>query len=237
MGQLLSSALLLVAAALAQTPSGELPTGSRLAHRPQLGPTLTTKDQTLGAKELAACLYDRHEEVARATLLAPSKDAEERAASRLAGKVECYRTVFGNDMVDARIVHFPHDILRGMLAERGLQKLKSQAAALPALPLQKVYQRPWFAVTSRHVSVDEMGACIADTNPAGIVAVMRTVPTSKEEGAAFGAMGDQLGKCLRAGTRLQANRQSLRAALADALFQRLYAPAPASSPTVGAAKH
>jgi hypothetical protein len=41
-------------------------------------------------------------------------------------------------------------------------------------------------------------------------------------------LGANLSQCLRAGTKLQANRQSLRAALADALFQRLHAPAPAA---------
>jgi hypothetical protein len=235
MGLPFNSLVMLVAAALAGGPPVEPPTGSRLGNRLKPGPSLTMKDQALGAKEMAACLYDRYEEVARATLLAPSKEAEERAASRLSGKVECARLILSNDMVDSRYVQFPHDILRGMLAERALEKLKPQVAALPALPLQQVYQRPWFAITSRHVSVDEMGACIADTNPAGIVALMRTEPTGKEEGAAFGAMGDQLGKCLRVGTKLQANRQSLRAALADALFQRLYAPTPA--PTVEAAKN
>jgi hypothetical protein len=92
------------------------------------------------------------------------------------------------------------------------------------LTLQKIYQRPWFAVTGRHLSVDEMGACIADVNPAGIGALIRTVPTTPGEGQAFAALSPDMGRCLRAGTKLQANRQSLRAALAEALFQRLNAP-------------
>ena len=50
----------------------------------------------------------------------------------------------------------------------------------------------------------------------------------------FLGLMDNLGKCLRAGTKLQANRQSLRAALADALYQRLHAPA--AAPAVEAAK-
>jgi hypothetical protein len=113
-----------------------------------------------------------------------------------------------------------------MLAERALTKAGTQLAVLTPLPLQKIYQRPWFAVTGRHLTVDEMGACIADINPGGISALIRTVPTTPDEGQAFAALNADLGKCLRAGTKLQANRQSLRAALADALFQRLYRPAP-----------
>ena len=46
-----------------------------------------------------------------------------------------------------------------------------------------------------------------------------------------------MGKCLRAGTKLQVNRQSLRAALAEALFQRLNAPAAPAAPTVEAVKN
>jgi len=106
--------------------------------------------------------------------------------------------------------------------------------ALQPLPIQQIYQRNWFAVTGRHVTVDEMGACIADTNPAGVLALARSVPTSKEESAAFTALGPNLGACLRAGTKLQASRQALRAALSEALYQRLHAPF--ATPAVEAAK-
>jgi hypothetical protein len=228
MGQLIVSVWLLVAAAVAQPQAGELPTGSRLAGRPLLGPQLTAKDQALGAKAMADCMYDQNVELARAVLLAANKEFADNAIRRLSGNINCSRLSVGNDLVQARVAKFSSEVLRGMLAERSLVKAGPALAALPALPLQKVYQRPWFAVTGRHLSVDEMGACIADTNPAGIAALIRTVPTSREEGAAFGALGANLSECLRAGTKLQANRQSLRAALADALFQRLHAPAPAA---------
>ncbi len=213
-------------AAAAQAGPSEAPTGSRLANRPILGPRLTAKDQAVGAKAMADCLYDQNERIARAALLASSKERAEKAIVVLSGNVRCERMRLANHFVAVREFRFPPEVMRGMLAERALAKSSPQIAALPALPLQKIYQRSWFAVTGRHLTVDEMGACIADINPAGIGALIRTVPTTPEEGQAFAALSPDMGKCLRAGTKLQANRQSLRAALAEALFQRLNAPAP-----------
>lgn len=224
---LLSVALL---AAAAQTGPSEAPTGSRLANRPRPGPQLTAKDKAVGAKAIADCMYDQNEKVARGALLAPSKAVADDAINRLMkGGFACSRVQFSNELVEGRMVEFTTEILRGMLAERSLQRPRRQWTMPAALPLQKIYQRPWFAVTGRHLTVDEMGACIADINPAGIGALIRTVPTTPGEGQAIAALSADMGKCLRAGTKLQANRQSLRAALAEALFQRLNAP---SAPAV-----
>ncbi|MEO8175248.1 MAG: hypothetical protein ABI626_01140 [Sphingomicrobium sp.] len=214
--------LCLPAAAWADEPV----TGTRLGGHTQPGPALTARDQAVGAKQMATCLYNRKMPVARALLLAPTMAYGNSANAKLMGDVQCFNAQFANDMVEERRVTFPTEIMRGMLAEVALVRSAAEVAALQPLALQKIYQRDWFAVTGRNITVDEMGACIADTNPAGIFALLKTEPTSPQEGAAFGQLGDNLGKCLRAGTKLQANRQSLRAALADALFQRIYRPQP-----------
>ena len=126
--------------------------------------------------------------------------------------------------------------LRGRLAEQELLNESAQIAALQPLPLlQKRYIRPWFAATGRHPAVDEMAACMADTDPAGIMAVVRTTPGFADENAAIAAMSPALTKCLSAGTRLDASRQALRAALADALYQRLHNPALSMTQTGGTA--
>ena len=234
--------LLAAAAGLSATVAlAEPPTGSRLGDYRRPGPALTQKDQAEGAKEMAECLYNRKTQLARQTLLASTRQAEEAAYSRLTGNVECFGMVFANDMVEERHIAIPPDILRGMLAEAALETSKDAVAALLPLPLQQIYQRDWYAITGRHISVDEMGACVADTNPAGVAALARTKPTSTEENAAFGALMDNFGKCLRAGVKLQASRPALRAALSDALFQRLNAPTPAptagTAPAVEAAKN
>ncbi|GAA4758886.1 hypothetical protein GCM10023264_29220 [Sphingomonas daechungensis] len=206
------------------------------------GPTLTAKDQAEGAKEFGECLFNRRNDLVRQTLFAATRPAEEAAYAKLmSGSVQCFGIVFSNDMVEERRINIPPDILRGMLAEAGLERSYEKAAALQPLPLQQIYNRDWYAVTGRHVSVDEMGACVADTNPAGVLALSRTKPTSAEENTAFGALMGNFGKCLRAGVKLQASRPALRAALAEALFQRLNAPTPAptaaTAPAVEAAKN
>jgi hypothetical protein len=78
-----------------------------------------------------------------------------------------------------------------------------------------------------------MGACMADTDPAGIMALIRTNPGYADENAAMSALTPALTKCLSAGTRLDADRPALRAALADALYQRMTNPA-LSSPEASA---
>lgn len=210
----------------------EPPTGSRLGDYRRPGPSLSAKDHAAGAKRMAECLYNRKTELARQALLASTKATADAATSRLMGNVQCFGAEFSNDMVEERRVSFPPDILRGMLAEAALDRSRARVEALQPMPLQQIYQRDWYAVTGRHISVDEMGACVAETNPAGVFALTRTQPTSAEENAAFGALMDNFGKCLRAGVKLQASRPALRSALAEALFQRLNAPAPA--PTVAA---
>jgi len=222
-------AALATSAALAAEP----PTGSRLgSHLMKPGVTMTAREQGQGAKRMAQCLYNRKTSLARQALLAPTKAYADTATNALMGDVQCFGAEFSNEMVEERRVTYPTDILRGMLAEAALGRSRDEVDALGPLPLQQVYQRTWFAVTGRHVSVDEMGACIADTNPAGVVALIRTQPVTSEENAAFGALMGNFGKCLRAGVKLQASRPALRAALAEALFQRLNAPVP---PPVAAA--
>jgi hypothetical protein len=215
-------------------------TGTRLAapKSRNLGSVaMTAKDQAVGAKRFAECLYNRKATLARQALQAQTHEAASAAMDKLMGEIRCFGDDMSNDLVGMRTVQFPRDILRGMLAETALGREDERVAALQPLALQQIYQRNWFATTGRHISVDEMAACIADTNPAGIVALTKTVPTTKEEGAAFSALGGNLHACLRAGTKLQASRQSLRAALADALYQRLNAPTAAATTAVEAAKN
>jgi hypothetical protein len=231
--------VLLAAFACASTAAfADPPTGSRLGDYRRPGPALSARDQAEGAKRMAECLYNRKGELARQALLASTREGAEAATNKLMGNVQCFGAEFSNDMVEERHVSFPPDILRGMLAEAALEHSRDRLAALQPLPLQQIYQRNWYAVTGRHVSVDEMGACVADTNPAGVASLARTEPASAEENAAFGALMDNFGKCLRAGVKLQASRPALRAALSEALFQRLNAPTPApvATPAVEAAK-
>jgi hypothetical protein len=142
-----------------------------------------------------------------------------------------YRMLTGNDYCFSRTYGggaFRPDnalpslsVLRGDLAELSLLR-DPQAAALRPLPLQHSYDRGWFAATGRVPAVDEMAACMADTDPAAILGLVRTDPGSWDERAWMTSLPASLTRCLTAGVRLDADRAALRAALADALYQRVH---------------
>jgi hypothetical protein len=186
------------------------------------------------AQRFATCLVQFHPDEVRALLQATSADAASRPYHSLADDNRCFSRVFGNQQFRPDDASVSMDMLRGRLAEQELLNRSAEVAALQSLPLQqKRYIRPWFAATGRHPAVDEMAACMADTDPAGIMTIVRTTPGFADENAALAALSPALTKCLSAGTRLDASRQALRAALADALYQRLNNPALSMAQTGG----
>ena len=186
------------------------------------------------AQRYVACVAQKHPATVRELLQAQTRAAAERPYRSLSGDERCFSIAFGDDGYKPQDAMVPLDVLRGRLAEQALLNSATQAAALTALPLQqKRYIRPWFAATGRDPSVDEMGACIADIDPASILYLASTGPGTFEENEAVAAISPALTKCLSAGTRLQASRPALRAALAEALYQRLNNPALSTAPADG----
>lgn len=172
-----------------------------------------------------ACLTQSRPAQVRQLLQSSSAAAANLSFHALADDNRCFSRVFPSGEFRPEDVSFSQDLLRGRLAEQALLAQPSAASALTPLPLQqKRYLRGWFVTTGRNPAVDEMGACMADTDPSQIVALIKTEPGTSEETAALGALSPNLTKCLSAGTRLDAGRQALRAALADALYQRLANP-------------
>ena len=120
---------------------------------------------------------------------------------------------------------FSMGVMRGTLAEQALLAEPAKVEALQPLPLQqKRYVRAWFAATGRNAAVDEMAACMADTNSVGIMDLLRTLPGISQETAAIGELSPSIGKYLSAGARLDADPRGLRSAVADALYQRASNP-------------
>ena len=188
------------------------------------------------AQRYVACVAQKRPAAVRELLQAPDRATAERPYRVLSDDERCFAVVFGGQSYNPQDVVFPIDVLRGRLAEQSLLAAAAPAAALSPLPLeQKRYLRPWFAATGRDPSVDEMGACIADVDPKTVLYLVSTAPSSFEENQAVAALQPSLGKCLSAGTRLQAGRPALRAALADALYQRMTNPA-LSAPAPGTPK-
>lgn len=227
-GSLLASAvgLLCIAAPVLADP----PVGSRLGERTSRDPIKEERNAALGAHELARCLVNKQNSVVRQFLATLDEAENKRLDHKMDGEHECFSMAEGNDLVEGRVVTFPHDIFRGMLAEWMIKSDPSPFAALPPLPRQQIYSRPWYALTGRDPSVDEMATCVSESAPAETLALLKTIPYSDAEVGAFGSLTPSLGACLRAGIRVVGNRQSLRAALADALYQRVANPFPAAAP-------
>lgn len=220
---------------LATTVLADPPIGSRLGNRTTRELEKRERESALGAQELARCLVNKQNSVVRQFLASLDAAESKRLDSKMDGEHQCFSMAEGNDLVEGRVVMYPHDIFRGMLAEWMIKKDERVFVALPALPRQLTYSRNWYAVTNRDVSIDEMATCVSESAPGETLALLKTMPYSDAEGVAFAAVVPHMGACLRAGVKLTGNRQSLRAALADALYQRVANPPPAV-PTAAAAK-
>jgi len=224
---------------LGSAAAAEPPIGSRVGERTIKQKVHDEADAAHVAHELAGCALVTRGSAARELLNARNADAVKESRKRLDGEEECFANIDRNDLVDGVEVTFPPDVMRGDLAEELVKRDHAAAAELRPLPIEKVYARPWYAFTGRDVSVDEMATCVADTNPAAILALLDSAPYSPGEGTAFANLVPYMGPCLRAGTKLAGAREPLRAALAEALYQRLENPsedvASATAPVTNAA--
>jgi hypothetical protein len=200
------------------------PIGSRLGDRTEKQKTKNEKESALTAHELAGCIIVKRGSAARDFLDSRSAEQLKKLEPKIGGDLDCIANIQGNDLVEGVQVYYPDDIMRGDLAEELLKRNRSQVQLLAAKPIQRTYYRPWYALTGRHVSLDEMATCVADTSPAGVLALVSTQPFTDDESAAFGQLMGAMGPCLVAGTKLDAKREPLRAALAEALYQRAYHP-------------
>ena len=201
----------------------EPPIGSRLGERTEKRAIGRESDSAMTAHEMARCMLDRKPKDVRAFLTETNEVENHRAAQKLSATMDCF-AIGGDENAEAAIVMFSIDVMRGMLAEELIKVSHRSFEQLPALPAQRGYARRWFAVSERAGAVDEMATCTADVNPRAVLALIDTRPYSDQERAAIGAIAPVLGNCLVAGAKVDANRQALRAALADALFQRVANP-------------
>lgn len=202
--------------------AAEPPIGSRLGERLESREVQADRERASGAHEVAYCLVGRKGGAVKQFLSATSREESIRLGSRLSGDVEgCMMIRAANDLVEAQRIRYPFDILRGMLAEQLVKQDRGKFAGLAALPIQKVYGRPWHVATGRNAAVDEMATCVAETNPQGVLALLQTDAYTDAEQTAFAGLVPFFGPCLAAGTKLEGKAEPLRAALAEALYQRV----------------
>lgn len=222
-------------ALIGATAHAEPPIGSRLGERLEKKEVEDQRDAAQAAHQLAGCVLAKRGTAGRDLLNARTEEEVVNLRARISGDYECFAVLPGNDFVEGVAIAYPPDVMRGHLAEELLKRNRQAVAELQPLPLQKVYSRSWFPFTGRHISLDEMAACVADTNPAAVMALMASEPFSRDENAAFGNLMPFMGPCLAAGTKLDAKREPLRAALAEALYQRVTNPSESLVPTAQAA--
>ncbi len=224
---LLAAAVVAPAHAQDQPP----PTGTRLGAGQERRAVATDEyEARRRALRLAECMYFKRGAAVRGYLSGLSEQEQARHQRNLSDSVECSRVNLGDGLrlTGAMIMTSP-DVMRGNYAEAVLAKIteddKLQPVPAPTAGPPPSYVRDWFAITSRHPTIDEMAVCVAEQNPEGIRRLIATRPETDEEKAGVQAIAPSLGPCLPQGATLKANRQSLRAALAEALYHRAIAPA------------
>ena len=223
-------AIVSLAVASAAAPAQDAPLGSRLGKRKDIVTPQSPPQATQSAHRLAGCIYIKQPTQARAALDSLDANDATKRLEALDARGTCINLNMISENGGAQRASMPAPIYRGMLAEAALRQ-GDIAGLLPPLERQPTYSRAWFAVTGRPLAVDEMAACMADTNPLGLRALFATTAETPEELAAFSNLSSWMGPCLTAGAKLSANRQSLRAAFAEALYHRAVTPtAPVAAP-------
>ena len=211
------SCAMLAMPALAQTDDPQI--GSRLEAHRTIDVEQNRAASIRASHSFASCLVNRRRTLALQYLRALDPNEVRRIEPSLFREVRCANIPGMSEMAERRRLSVSPDIQRGTLAEALLER--DPATLPPALPLDRTYASRWHAVSSRDQLVEEMAVCVAATNPGAIAALMRSAPETDDERAALTVLLPQLGPCLQSNARLTANRPSLRAALAEALFHRI----------------
>ena len=207
---------------LAGAGNGETRVGSRLDPALRKVNNADTSESNAALYRFMECAVARREDKVRAFIDARDEATFAKNYVALSDVQRCSVGGYLGDDVDYISYSTDRGITRGFVAEALVKKYRKQAEALPALPLQKTYSGNWFEMTGRARPIDEMATCVAATNPAGILAVLKTGIGTKDERAAIGALAPSLGLCLAQGYKLSANRLSLRTALAEGLYHRAF---------------
>jgi hypothetical protein len=214
------TALIAVAMNIFSSPAlADPPVGSRLGERLMKVDKQDRFKAVRKAHRLMECLANRRQPLAMRYLQAKTIEEAGQLNQTLFNSVRCEDSSEGG-LVEESIVTLPDELSRGYVAEAIVKKDKGRFDLLPAVA-PAAYARDWFSVTSRDPAVDEMSVCSVETNPMAVVVLLEAQPLSPEEGLAFAATVETLGKCLRVGAKLTGNKESLRASLAEALFHKL----------------
>lgn len=223
LGPVMSALLLGIAvAAPSLVKAQDTEIGSRLTPRQT---TAIQHDQRSANRQslfLFRCIARKRPSQTRLYLDATDPSVIRKLRGPLMSPVICSDLLDVSGLATEQQVKAPEELVRGMLAE-GM--LREESPPMPATePLGRVYSNDWSSLSQRGAVVDEMATCVAATNPAGIRELVMTDPGSVEGNRAIAKISPSLGQCLAINAKLIANRQQLRAALAEGLYHRVFAP-------------
>jgi hypothetical protein len=228
----LAAALLMLAAGPSTDPVDGPRLGSRVQPQARVQMNAAGEQNPLAVYRFLDCAATRRPERAQRILDTRTEDGLREASGALHDVQRCNLGAYVAEMADIAVFDVDSGSMRGLLAEIFLKRT-GKAASLTPLPIQRTYDRDWYAMTGRARQLDEMATCVADTDPAGISAVLNQEIGSPEEKTAFSKLVGSLGPCLATGYKLTADRLALRAVLAEALYHRAFDPAsaaPAAAP-------
>lgn len=160
---------------------------------------------------------------------APGTSASNAAQEALIPR-ESHCVQFGAIGIGGSQLMFSPRILRGhvargrYLALHGDGPPPSIANAAPAtIPVEVYNARVTSAADTQAEVIRIFGDCVAAAEPMKVDELTRAEMDTDEESAAIGALGPVMGPCLWNGQTIQFSRESLRAALADALYRKAIA--------------
>ncbi|NCU11401.1 MAG: hypothetical protein GXC70_04435 [Sphingomonadaceae bacterium] len=197
-------------------------TGSRLDPATRVTTNADSSARDAAMLRFVECAVTRREAKLRDMIDARTETGYQKGLDALSGVQRCSLDAYVSQ--DATVISFGTErgTMRGFVAEAFIKKYRKRAEALAPAPMQRTYSRNWYEMTGRARPIDEMATCVAETNPAGILTLLKSGIGSAEEKAAIGALGPSLGACLATGYKLNANRLGLRTALAEGLYHRAF---------------
>ena len=208
--------------AIAASPAvAEPPTGSRMGNRLKKVENASFRDPYALAYRVARCAAALKRSDVRRILDAPTVEARDNARKAVSHMRNCNASYFFGGEAEVLSYSIDQVVHDGMYGEAVLMEDKA-AGDLPVLPIQHDYTRGWFAVSGRRPVLNETAVCLADIAPAKVFALFKTRISAPEEMTAVNAMGVELGQCVPAGIEMHLDARTLRSALGEAMYHRVY---------------
>jgi hypothetical protein len=173
-------------------------------------------------RHIGSCVYEKDPGAARALLryVPGSKDEARWVGSWQSRLDQCVNG-------DAEALRFVTFTLRGAVAEGiFLAKFPTDPVEAPAAADRPAIPASWMEAYRKDPSIGpilathQLAACVVRAAPAETSRLVRTAPGSAEESASFGAIAPHFGPCVNQGQTFSSDRTTLRALIAEALYDR-----------------